>query len=90
MSHILSVPAESLEIAIPSSVCRLTDLVEAEESDVNFGSVDEVPICQNLTDRSLDAEMREEGEENLREGITAVCPTKVSTRRWFELVMSQT
>ena len=90
MSRILSVPAESLEITIPSSACRLTDLVEVEESDVDFGSVDEVLICQNLTDRSLDAEMREEGEEILREGITAACPTKVSTRRGSELVMSQT
>jgi hypothetical protein len=36
---------------------------------VSTGSVDEAPICQNLTDLSQDAEMREEGEENAREVI---------------------
>ena len=42
--------------------------------------VDGVPIFQNLTDLSYDAEMREEGEENAREVIAVAWPIKVSTR----------
>jgi hypothetical protein len=65
MSQVFTTPAESLEIAIPSLACRLTDSIEAEVDGVVFdqltGSVDEPPICQNLTDLSSDAEMREEG-----------------------------
>ena len=41
------------------------------------GSVDKVPILQNLTVLSLDADMRE--VENVREVTVSVCPTRVST-----------
>ena len=53
-------------------------------------SINEVPICQNLIELSKDDEMREEGEENVREEISSVCPTKVSMMQGFEWVMSQT
>jgi len=41
------------------------------------GSVDEPPICQNLIDPSSDAEMREEGEENVRDLMRLVWPMRV-------------
>ena len=52
----------------------------------SFG--EELPTCQNLTDLSLDAEMRQ--EENTREEISLSWRVKVSTRRAARLVMSQT
>jgi hypothetical protein len=92
MSHILTTPAESLEIAIPSFACRLMDMIGAEVGDMDSGSVTngsaEALICQNLTDLSLDAEMRE--EENVREVMELVCPIKVLMGYGFRLVMSQT
>jgi len=70
------------------------DSILADVSDVDFGapsgSFDEEPIYQNLIDPSADAEMREEGEENIRELILKVCPVKVSIRLGVELVISQT
>ena len=42
------------------------------------GFVDEDLICQNLTDSSLDIEMRE--EENAMETTDSVWPTKVLMR----------
>jgi hypothetical protein len=61
----------------------------------DFGSVisgdaDEAPICQNFTDLSQDAEMREVGEENTRELTGLVWLIKVSMRQGSKLVMSQT
>jgi len=84
VSHLLTTPAESLEIATASLACTLTDSIDAEVSGVDSelvatGSADVAPICQNLTDLSSDAEMRE--EENVRELMKRVCPTKVSMRR---------
>ena len=92
-SHVRTTPAASLEIAISSLVCRLMDVIGIWGSGVEFGSegigagsgsttavsIDKVPICQNLTVLSIDAEMRDEGEENVREVIAPVCPTRVST-----------
>ena len=80
MSHIFTTPAISLEMAMPSLACRVTDLIEAGVDGVVIASVttgagDKAPTCQSLTDRSSDAEMRE--EENARE-IMVLCPTKVS------------
>ena len=80
MSQVLTTPSESLEIAMPSFVCRVIDLIGAK---VDFelhatGSIEKVPICQNLTDWSLDAEMRDEEEENVREVMVSACPVKVS------------
>ena len=71
------------------------DLIGAEARDVDCraviaGSDGEVPICQNLAELSLDDEIREEGEENAREVMLSLCPTKVSMIQGFELVMSQT
>jgi hypothetical protein len=43
------------------------------------GSVDWAPICQNLTELSIDAETRVVGEENIREVILWLWPMKVST-----------
>ena len=78
-------PSESLVMTIPSFACRVMDLTGAEAGDTDFGSIttgsiDGAPICQNLTDLSLDAEMRVMGEENAREVISSVWPMKVSTR----------
>jgi hypothetical protein len=92
MSQTLTTPSESLEITIPSFGCRLMDLIGAEadgmdSESVPTGPVDKVPICQNLIDRSLDNEIRE--EENAREEMLLVCPMKVSMGWGFELVMSQ-
>ena len=92
ISQIFTTPASSLEIATPSSTCRLTDLIETGASDVDSesgiaGSADEEPIFQNLTDLSSDDEIRE--EENVREVILPVCPVRVSTRQGSELVMLQ-
>ena len=80
---------------MPSLVCRVMDLIGAEARDVDCraviaGSDGEVPICQNLAELSLDDEIREEGEENAREVMLSLCPTKVSMMQGFELVMSQT
>jgi hypothetical protein len=71
------------------------DMIGAEAGGVDFGSlatgsVDEAPICQNLTDWSWDAEMREEEEENVREVMLLVCPANVSMRWGSEVVISQT
>jgi hypothetical protein len=73
-SQILITPSKSLEIAIPSLAWRVMDLIGEVWSIVEFGSVasgdvNEAPICQNFTDWSSDAEMREVGEENTREVI---------------------
>ena len=83
MSQVLTTPSPSHEITMPSFVCRVMDLIGAEARGVDCGSViagsdDEVPICQNLIDLSKDDEIREEGEENIREVMSSVCPTKVS------------
>jgi len=72
ISHVLTTPSESLVMAMPYFACKVTDLIEAEGKGagsilVMIGSIDEVPICQNLIDPSSDAEIREEGEENIRE-----------------------
>ena len=95
MSHVFTTPSESLEIAIPSTVCRLMDLIGTEVDDAGFGllatgSVDKGLICQNLADLSSDVEMSKEGEENAREVMASACPTKVSIRQGSELIMSQT
>ena len=71
-SQVLTTPSESLEIAMPSFACRVMDLIGDKVGGVDSGSlatgsVDKAPICQNLTDLSPDAEMREEEEENVRE-----------------------
>jgi hypothetical protein len=63
---------------MPSFACRVMDLIGAEAGGVDFGSpvtmsVDEAPICQNLTDRFIDVEMREEEEENVRERMEPLC-----------------
>ena len=70
ISQVFTTPAESLEIAIPLVTCRLTDLIGAGVSSVDFeldaaGSTDKVLVCQNLIDLSPDDEIRE--EENMRE-----------------------
>ena len=83
ISQVFTTPAESLEIAIPSVACRLTDLIETEASSEDSesgatGSADEVSICQNLIDLSSDDDIRE--EENVREVMLLVCPVRVSTR----------
>ena len=52
--------------------------------------VGKAPICQSLMDLSLDTEMRVDGEENTRERMISVCPARISTRREFGLVISQT
>ena len=77
-----------------SLVCRLTDSILATVSEVSCelivtrsGNKDQ--IFQNLTNLSLDAEMRE-GEENIRDLISSAWPTKVSTRWGSGLVISQT
>ena len=71
MSHVLTTPFESLEIAIPSFVHRVMDLIGAEARGINFGSVTgsigRAPICQNLIGQLWDDETREEGEENAKE-----------------------
>ena len=87
-------PSESLVMVIPSFVCRVMDLIGAEAGDpdsglVTIGSIDGAPICQNLTNLSIDAEMRVVGEENVREVILLIWPMKVSTRWGSELVISQ-
>ena len=95
MSQVLTTPSPSHEIAMPSFVCRVMDLIGAKTRDVDWrsviaGSDDEVPICQNLIELSSDDEIREEWEENAREVMSLVCPTKVSMMQGFEWVMSQT
>ena len=92
ISQVLTTPALSLEVAIPSATCRLTDLIETGASSVDSesgvaGSADEEPVCQNLTDLSKDDEIRE--EENVREVISPVCPVRVSTKQGSGLVMLQ-
>ena len=83
MSQILIIPSESLIIVMPSFACRVLDWIGAEViGGVDFelvtaGSINEALICQNLTDPSQDAEMRENGEENVREIILLVWPMKV-------------
>jgi len=47
------------------------------DSFVIAGSVWRAQICQNLTDLSWDDEMMEEGEENMRDVMSSVCPIKV-------------
>ena len=80
ISQVFATPFESVEIAIPSFACRLINLIGAkvgcmEVGLVVAGFVDEDLICQNLTDSSLDIEMRE--EENAMEITDSVWPTKV-------------
>ena len=92
MSQPRNAPVELQEIAIPSFVCRPTNVIGVEAScvaivSVATGSVDEVSIFQNLTNSSPD-EIRE--EENVREVKNSVCPIKVLKGWEFELVMSQT
>ena len=91
--QILTIPSESLVIVTPSCVCRVMDFIAAEVRDADFGSAstgsDGIPICQNLTDWSWDAEIREEEDKNAREVMSSVCPMKVSVREGSELVMSQ-
>ena len=85
-------PTELIEMAIPSSACRTMDVTLAEASAVDLVSIiapfgEEPPICQNLTDLSLDAEMTE--EENTIEEMLFPWTTKVSM--WVAgLVTSQT
>ena len=91
MSHVLTTPAESLEMTTASLACTLMDSIDEEVGGVDFvfvttASVDDVPICQNLTVLSSEAETRE--EENARELMKLACPTRVSTRQ--EREMSQT
>ena len=91
ISQVLTTPAESLEIAIPSFACRVTDMTGAEVSggdskSFTAGPVSEA-ICQNLIHSSLDDEIRD--EENTRDRISLVCPLKVSMRHGPDLVMSQ-
>ena len=71
MSHAFTTPAESLEIATPSSACRVMDWIETEVDGVDsrslvIESVDRVLICQNLIDWFWDPKMREE-EEKVRD-----------------------
>ena len=85
-SQVFTTPASSLEIAIPSFVCRLTDWIGdkicgRDPESVVVWFFDDVPICQNLTDPSVDAEIRERGEENARAVISLMWPTKVSIRQ---------
>jgi hypothetical protein len=92
--QILTTPSESLEIAIPSLAWRVMDLI-GELWGIGFGSVtsgdiDEALICQNFTDPSEDAEMREVGEENTKEVIRPLWPMKDSMGQSSELVMSYT
>src|SRR5882757_5069789 len=92
-SHTLTTPDESLVIVVPSSACRLIDLIEAEAGSVESElaaarCVDGTPICQNLTDWSWDVEMREEGEENERE-VMRLGPVSVLTGFGVEVVMFQ-
>ena len=76
-SQVFTLLFESQVIAIPSSASKVRNLIGAEVRDVDFGSVsngsvDKAPICQNLTDLSMDAEIRVEGEENARELILLI------------------
>ena len=85
ISQVFTIPSESLVIVIPSSACRVMDLIGAEVDGsgsglITAGSISGAPICQNLIDLSLDAEMRVVGEENAREVMCLVWPMKVSTR----------
>ena len=82
ISQLFTTPFESVEMAMPSFACRLIDLIGAEAGGMEIrlvvaGSVDEEPICQNLTDLSLDAETRE--EENEMDLTSSLWPTKVLT-----------
>ena len=70
-------------------------MIGAKTKDVDWrsiiaGSDGDVPICQNLIELSPDDEIREEWEENARQEMFLVCPTKVSMIQGSELVMSQT
>ena len=92
ISQIFTSPAESLEVAVPSVACRLTDQIGTGVSGVDSESGtarsdDKVLVCQNLIDLSPDDEIRE--EENMREVMSLVCPVRVSTRQGSKLVMSQ-
>jgi hypothetical protein len=56
-------------MAMPSFACRVMDLIGAKVGGVDFGSLatrsdDGTPICQNLTNPVIHAEIREEEEEN--------------------------
>jgi len=62
MSQVFTTPDESLEIATPSLTCRLTDSIEDGVGGVDIvqvmpWSAGGVPVSQNLTVWSLDAEM---------------------------------
>ena len=89
ISQIFAIPSKWLVITMPSFACRVMDLIGAEERGVDrcvdfglftAGSVDWAPICQSLTESSIDAEMRVVGEENTREVMLLAWPMKVSTR----------
>ena len=82
MSQLLTTPAESTKIAIPSFVCRLTDRIGARAGGVDCelaasGSINAALDCQNLIDRSSDDEVRE--VEYVMDRTLPVCPMKVST-----------
>ena len=82
ISQVLTTPAESLEITIPSFVCRVTDLIEADASGTSSelvvtGSVSGALICQKLIDPSSDKKMRD--KENVRNQMQS-CVMKVSIR----------
>ena len=54
--------------------------------DVGFefsiiGSIDAAPICQNLIELSLEAEMRVVEEENIKEVMVFTCPARVWMRQ---------
>ena len=83
MSQVLTTPAESLKIAMPSFTCRPTDWIEARASDTGTGTIvtrpiDEVTNCQNLINPSQDDEIRE--EKNAREVMSWVSPIKAVMR----------
>ena len=81
ISQVFTTPSMSLDMETPPSACRLADQIEGGVLGLAMTEpVDGVPICQNLTDLSNDTEMREEGEENVREVIILVWPIKVSMR----------
>jgi hypothetical protein len=85
ISQVFTTPSLSLEIAIPVPAWRPTDRIldevsGADSGSVITGSVDKAPTCQNLTYLSSDTETREDGEENARDQIGPVCPTRVPTR----------
>ena len=91
-SQTVTNPASSLVITMQSFVCTLRVIIEAGEGNLDSelaatGSVDGIPICQNLIDPSMDDEIRM--EENTMEVMLAACPTNVFMRWGYKLVISQ-